>query len=318
MNNNLPEYQHYLSNVVSQPPCKMINANMYGFFVKGEISKIQAYVDSTINKVEMEGVRFKALSPYLMLSFTDIEKMFSTNPAFSNQGWSQETDIIIWIPVAKMVNNKVDHVYFYPAYIVVNNLYALLNGTLIWGFNKYFSNTYEMPAIGEVPEKFSLTVDAFKAFAPDATIAPHTILELALTKKGDSRKVAGFGEILKEAITLLQLSTESVFDFDWNAVKQSLSQLISPQIDQLLFKQYPDGKAENALYQALIHSPSIVDKVHSATIYTHEYQFSIQHLASFPLDQMFGISLQPQKPLLPFNVLFDFSQDAAIEIAKNN
>ncbi|WP_016954851.1 hypothetical protein [Catenovulum agarivorans] len=310
-------YQHYLGNVVSKPPCKMTNANMYGFFIEGQLKQIQAYLDSTLNTVEIENTHFKALSKYLMLTFTDIEKMVSTNPQYKDAGWSQETDIIIWVPVAKIVKHKVDQIYFYPAYIVVNNLYALLNGTLTWGFNKYFSNTFEMPAIGGEPDKFSLTVDAFKTFSADSTLKPHQIFELNMVEKGETKSVSGIAEIIKEAIELISSSTESIFDFDWNAIKQSLHQLVSPEINQILFKQYPDGEAQDALYQAIIHSPSKVDKVHSAAIYTHKYQFNMQHLDSFPLDEMFGISTASQQPLLPFNVLFDFSQDAAIEIAKN-
>jgi hypothetical protein len=49
-------------------------------------------------------------------------------PGFAEQGFMQETDIIIWLSVAKMLKDKVDHVYWYPAFICVNNIHAQING----------------------------------------------------------------------------------------------------------------------------------------------------------------------------------------------
>ena len=66
-----PPYVHFPGSVIAQPPCRMLNANMYGFFVKGELARIQAYLDMTLNTTATDAMRFKALSAYTLLTFTD-------------------------------------------------------------------------------------------------------------------------------------------------------------------------------------------------------------------------------------------------------
>jgi hypothetical protein len=89
---------------------------------------------------------------------------------------------------------------------------------------------------------------------------------------------------------------------------------LSPQIDQLLFKQLPDGSATNAVYQDVLHSPSVIKKFHAGKLYFHEFEFTLNQVDMFPLSDMFGIEVGSQRPLLPFNILFDFNQEAAMSL----
>ncbi len=132
----LPPYAQFPGSFIFNPPCRMINANMYGFFIEGDLDTIQKFIDDTINTVWSEDFTFKALFSSCMLTFTDIESIQPTSKPYVDQGWFQETDIIIWVPVAKVVDDKIDYIYLYPAFICVNNIYALINGRETWGFNK--------------------------------------------------------------------------------------------------------------------------------------------------------------------------------------
>lgn len=104
--------------------------------MKGETSTIQTYLDETLNSVsdgadndsQDSSANYECLSPYVLLTITDIQYIASLAPGFAEQGFMQETDIIIWLSVAKMLKDKVDHVYWYPAFICVNNIHAQING----------------------------------------------------------------------------------------------------------------------------------------------------------------------------------------------
>lgn len=317
---HLPPFIQFPGSVIAQPPCRMLNANMYGFFVKGELQKIQRYIDTTLNCIANSDFRFKALSQYTLLTFTDIENIASKIPKFRDQGWMQETDIIIWLPIAKMVqrddDEKVDHIYWYPAFITVNNIYALINGRETWGYNKYLCD-YQMPNIGDVPNYFSLEVNAFQPFNKDTKMAPHPLLEVNLIEHADEYPLDDFVELVKEAFEILKSDTD-FFDLDINAIKQLMRGFINPQMDQILFKQLPNGDGSKAVYQGVVHSPSIIKKVHSARIYRHEFEVTIHQLDTFPLGDMFGLQPGKHAALLPFNVLMDFDQEPAFEIANNN
>ena len=70
-------YSHFLSNPVAKPPCRMLNANMYGFFVSASEQKMQHYVDVTLNKLANDSTTFNVLGETCLLTFTDIEKISS-------------------------------------------------------------------------------------------------------------------------------------------------------------------------------------------------------------------------------------------------
>lgn len=316
VSSNRPLFSRFPGNVIAKPPCRMTNANMYGFFIKGNTTKIQTYLDQTLNCVPSQTCNYESLSPYVLLTFTDIKNIASLAPGFSEQGSMQETDIIVWLPVAKMVNNKVDHVYWYPAFICVNNIYALINGINTWGYNKYMCD-YTMPDIGADSDNFSISVDAFQPFTPDTKMAKHLLMEVKKVSDGSSNKIGEFLELIKEAFTLLS-AEKSFFNMDKNALKQLLDGFKNPQMDQILFKQFPDGKGENAVYQGVVHSPSIIKKIHSAELYGHEYDVTLHQVDTFRLDEAFGIPLGTQRALLPFNILMDFDQEAAFPLAETN
>jgi len=311
-----PLYARFPGNPVAKPPCRMTNADMYGFFIKGETATIQTYLDETLNSVPDDTCSYECLSPYVMLTFTDIENIYSMAPGFADQGSFQETDVIIWLPVAKMVKGKVDHVFWYPAFICVNNIYALINGINIWGFNKYLCD-YTMPDIGGDPDNFSISVDAMQPFSAETKMANHLLIDVKKVSDGSGNKITEFVELVKEAFSLLS-ADKSFFNTDINALKQLLDGLKNPQIDQILFKQFPDGEGEKAVYQGVMHSPSIIKKIHNAQLYGHEYDVTLHQVDSFRLDLAFGIPLGTQRALLPFNVLMDFDQEAAFALAETN
>lgn len=303
-------YAQFPGRVIGAPPCRMQNANMYGFYVKGDIVNIQRYIDQTVGLVD--GYTFKAISSYCMLSFTDIAQMRSLTPPWSDWGWTQETDVIVWLPVARMKSDKIEHLYWYPAFICVNSPYALVNGREIWGFNKY-QCTCQMPGIGGAPDFFNMTVDAFKTFAPDSPMTTCELFKVERVQTVSENAIDNFFDLVKAGHELLQ-GTADFFAMDGALFKQLLANFIHPQVDQLLFKQLPNGDASLAVYQNVLHSPSLVKKVHSGRLYLHEFQFTLNQVDMFPLNEMFGIALGTQRPLLAFNMLFDFDQEAALAI----
>jgi hypothetical protein len=306
----LPPYAQFPSSIIAQPPCEMHNANMFGFFLAGDLGRIQQYLDQTVGVVP--GYEFKAISRYCMLTFTDIEQIRSTTAPWSTQGYFQETDVIVWIPVARMINGRIDHIYWYPGFICVNNPLALINGRETWGFNKYLCEC-TMPGIGGEPDFFNTVVSAFKRYSPDTPLAPCELFRVELVKKGREDLLTDVLDLARQGAELLH-GTGDGFAIDIDLVRQMVSGLLHPQVDQLLFKQLPSGDATGALYQDVLHSPSVVRKVHNVRLFFHEFQFTLQQVDMFPLDAMFGIALGSQTPVLPFNVLFDFGQEAALAI----
>ncbi|TMO45076.1 acetoacetate decarboxylase [Pseudoalteromonas sp. S4389] len=304
-------YSHFLSNPVAKPPCRMTNAQMYGFFVSACEQKMQAYVDTTLNLLATDSVSFNVLGSSCLLTFTDIEKISSLTPPFSEHGWMQETDIIIWLPVAKMVKGDINHLYWYPAFISVNNIYALINGREAWGYNKYLCE-YQMPSALDDAGRFAISLECFDVFKPDSKLAMHELLTIEQTD-------ASISENLLDNVSRFSKRVADLFDpqvkgIDLALLKQLLEGFIHPQMDQILFKQFPDGEGDKAVYQSVVHSPSVIKKVHQLTLLHNDFKLNVKSLASFPLNDMFGIALGKQSVHLPFYVNMDFDQLGATQV----
>ncbi|WP_240704524.1 acetoacetate decarboxylase [Pseudoalteromonas sp. MEBiC 03607] len=284
---------------------------MYGFFVSACEQKMQAYVDTTLNLLATDSVSFNVLGSSCLLTFTDIEKISSLTPPFSEHGWMQETDIIIWLPVAKMVKGDINHLYWYPAFISVNNIYALINGREAWGYNKYLCE-YQMPSALDDAGRFAISLECFDVFKPDSKLAMHELLTIEQTD-------ASISENLLDNVSRFSKRVADLFDsqvkgIDLALLKQLLEGFIHPQMDQILFKQFPDGEGNKAVYQSVVHSPSVIKKVHQLTLLHNDFKLNVKSLASFPLNDMFGIALGKQSVHLPFYVNMDFDQLGATQV----
>ena len=132
-------------------PLQLKQSEMYGYFVKGDLSKLQATVNTTLNQVAGTRMTLKALSPYVMLTFTRVNHADSSNPVDQAKGWITEVDIVTWIMVGQMdAQGKLAHIYWYPCHIFVDDAMALINGRELFGYPKYLCD-YEIPAAGSEP-----------------------------------------------------------------------------------------------------------------------------------------------------------------------
>ncbi len=283
------------------------DSDMYGYFVLGQLEKLQASVDSTLNVTAAGKLRFQVLSPYVLLTFTRVQHANSEYPSDFNKGWIQETDIITWIMVGQMnAQNKLDRVFFYPFHIWVNDTMALINGRELFGYPKYDCQ-YTMPEPGSDPLGCTLNVKAFQPFSSSTEIAWMPLLEVAaLHTNRPHRPVKDFLELIKEMLEVLK-TLPNFLDISVVGWADLVSMLLVPRIDQIFLKQFPDSSGKKAVYQAILAAPANIDKIHSVKLLGYDYQVTLHDVASFPLAESLGLSLGTQTAILPFNLNFDFS-----------
>lgn len=147
MEKQRPDFIYPQGSMLMHSPLVLNKADMYGFFLKGKLANLQRSIDNTLNQVAGSAMYFKVLSPYVLTTFTQIEKAYSDYPTDRAKGWIQETDIITWVMVGRQDNSsstKISHVYFQPLHIWVNDAMALINGRELFGYPKYLCE-YTMP-----------------------------------------------------------------------------------------------------------------------------------------------------------------------------
>ena len=313
-----PPYIYQGGSVLMHSPLDLMNSDMYGFFVKGDLAKLQASVDSTLNTVAAGRMNFKVLSPYVMLTFTRVSHANSEVAVDKDKGWITEIDIITWIMVGAMDDKgKLSYIYWYPFHVFVDNAMALINGRELFGYPKY-SCIYEIPEAGTPPLRCSVSAEGFQPFSPETEIAMHPLLEVnGKDHGGKDRPIKTWAELIEQAITLF-LSIPDFFNMDAAGWEDIVSLLRNPRIDQIFLKQFPDSAGIKAVYQAILSAPAEINKIHGGSLLGYEYECTLHQFDSFPLAETLGLQLGAQQAILPFNVNFDFSVPPGVELVNNS
>ena len=313
-----PSYLYPGGSVMMHSPLQLKQSEMYGFFVKGDLAKLQRTLDGSLNAVANGRMRFKALSPYVMLTFTRVNHADSAVPVDQAKGWITEVDIVTWVMTGAMdADGKLDHIYWYPCHIFVDDAMALINGRELFGYPKYLCQ-YEIPEQGTPPLRCSVSAKGFHPFSPTTRIAMHPLLEVnAIEKTGLDKPITGVGDLIEQAITLF-LSIPDFFNMDEAGWEDILSLLRNPRIDQIFLKQFPDSAGIKAVYQAIVAAPAEIETVHSGRVLGYEYECVLHAFDSFPLHETLGLRLGAQQAILPFNVNFDFTAMPGEELVDNS
>jgi uncharacterized protein with NAD-binding domain and iron-sulfur cluster len=294
-------------------PLQLKNADMYGFFVKGDLAKLQATLDGTLNAVAGPRMAFKAISPYVLITFTQVNHADSAAPVDHAKGWITEIDIVTWIMVGAMDDEgELAHIYYYPAHIFVDDAMALINGRELFGYPKYLCE-YEINA-----KRCALSAKGFHPFSPETKIALHPLLEVSATQANDGeREIGSLLELIEQAIELF-LSIPDFFNMDVAGWEDIISLLRNPRIDQIFLKQFPDSFGLKAVYQAILAAPATIDKIHGGKLLGHDYEAVLHAFDSFPLNDTLGLKLGAQQAILPYYLNFDFTAQPGEELVDNS
>jgi uncharacterized protein with NAD-binding domain and iron-sulfur cluster len=313
-----PSYLYPGGSVMMHSPLQLKNSEMYGYFVKGDVAKLQHTLDTSLNAVAGQRMRFKALSPYVMITFTRVNHADSAAPVDHAKGWITEIDIVTWIMTGAMdKDGKLEHIYWYPCHIFVDDAMALINGRELFGYPKYLCE-YEIPQEGQPPLRCSVSAKGFKQFSPETRIALNPLLEINAVNPNQQEKVLDdIGDLIEEAIKLF-LSVPDFFNMDKEGWEDIVSLLRNPRIDQIFLKQFPDSAGIKAVYQAIVAAPATIDKLHSVKLLGYDYEATLHAFDSFPLNDTLGLQLGPQQAILPFHVNFDFTAQPGEELVDNS
>ncbi|NYE59688.1 uncharacterized protein with NAD-binding domain and iron-sulfur cluster [Duganella sp. 1224] len=308
-----PSYIYQGGSVMMHSPLQLKNADMYGFFVKGDLAKLQATLDGTLNAVAGPRMTFKAISPYVLITFTQVNHADSANPVDHAKGWITEIDIVTWIMVGAMDDEgELAHIYYYPAHIFVDDAMALINGRELFGYPKYLCE-YEIGA-----HRCALSAKGFHPFSPETKIALHPLLEVTATQaNGAEREIGSLLELIEQAIELF-LSIPDFFNMDVAGWEDIISLLRNPRIDQIFLKQFPDSLGLKAVYQAVLAAPATIDKIHGGKLLGHDYEAVLHAFDSFPLNDTLGLQLGAQQAILPYYLNFDFTAQPGEELVDNS
>ncbi len=317
---NQPSFIYRGGDMLKHAPFQQQNTRMYGFFVEGELNKLQACIDRDLNAVAAGKYHFKPLSNCVMLTFADIQHCYSSNPQDINKGWGVEVDVCFWVPVGNFVvdngKERLDCVYWYTPYIWVNSPIAMVNGRDIYGYPKTIGQI-ELPK-PDAPNHFKIAVNSFKTYTKETESEWNELLNIknlapgaSLTKRWDN-----FIDAAKGIFELAKGEQRVIPDI--NALEQITTLLTEPQLPQIFLKQIPDNHGNKAAYQALLSAPAKVNSFEGGGPLLGDYQIVLQDIASIPIAQDLGIKVGAQPSIFNFWMDFGFEVPAAETLVNNS
>lgn len=314
-----PDFLYPAGSVLMHPPMQMQRVRMYGFWVRGELERLQATVDETLTSVAGGAMRFQVLSPYVLVSFAHMGHAFSTWPTDEAKGWGEETDVVTWVLVGQVNagSRGVDAVFMYPCHIWVDDCMALINGREIYGYTKYMAEC-TLPPPDAPATRFAVAAKGFEPFSPESRLRMHPLLEVTATGEGPHTVLGRLDDLIEQAIELMEADLPGLLALNRQGWEDAVRLLRAHSFEQIFLKQFPDGTGRKAVYQAVVAAPVRVKAVHEVRLLGAEYQCQVHRFASFPLDRSLGLQLGAQPALLPFAVEFDFELPPAHEIHDNS
>ncbi len=289
------EYIYFGGAALPAPPYCCNEARFMSLPCAGDSAAIQNFVDRTLNAATSPG-RYRILSKYVFLAIMAAADTGSVTPPFSAQGTMPETDIGFWIPVTDA--QRPFSVFWYPAYLFVDNWLAVVGGREVWGFPKAWATIEASP--GD-PRDGAIAVStlAVKTLAPKARATMAEIFRLTPGPSAAAGSEPVGDEGLASAIARLLAGDLFV---ELMAVMARLLEAGGaglPGAPMILLKQVRDAASPAAAsYRSVIIADTTITAVAGSPSIKGEHCLTLNDFASQPIAADLGLALGDQ--MLPF------------------
>jgi hypothetical protein len=313
-----PPFIYSPGSPLMHPTLALDQARLYGFWVPGDLEKLQASVDRTLNACSRGEIHFTVLTHYVLLSFAEITHAHSDYPVDLVKGWGKEVDIVAWVMIGGTRPGEVFPTFYaYPLHIWVDDCMALINGRELYGYPKY-ECSYAMPGPDQPPSTFRLAAKGFQPYSMETKLAVHPLIDLNATA-GVTDEPAKDVLAWREGLISCMHETPGFWDTH-PAWRKKFDEWFDffPGVDQIFLKQFPDGSGHRAVYQAIVVASAKVKEIRKLSLLSGRYDLTLHPFESFPLHHTLGWVIGEQQAHCGFYLEFDFEVKEGIELVDNS
>jgi len=313
-------YIRYGGNFLLRQPYAIGGVTGYGFGADGDLAKMQALCDKTLN---LSGdTCYRVISKTVFITFFRMNHLASTIPADAAKGFFGETELNITLLLAagKMLGPIfVPHrLVWHMPYLWVNSNEAMIAGRDVYGFPKQYGDV-TMPLAEGQPAIFSAAGEVLHDFSPQTQGCVQTIISARRTDAETLEFQSPFqtvemavAEFLREAV---RIPNPLLF------AGTALADLTHRHLLALAFlRQLPsivDG--DLACYQSIAEASYDLTKFNGAGFLKGDYEVEIFQHASVPIAAELGFATDPAgnallKPHVCYFADIDFTFNKAKEI----
>ncbi|PKB25272.1 acetoacetate decarboxylase [Novosphingobium kunmingense] len=311
---DLPSYVTRPGEAVHLQPFQCANTQMYGFYLRGDKAAIQQrLVDPVLNTPTDGGITFRAISDLVLLSFAMANRCTSTLAPDSRFGWVPEGSWTLWVPVVTVKRELgievAQSLYFYPAYITVDNSWSVAAGREIYGFPKGYGPV-ELPLQGQHGLRFAASTLVMERYGPDSEGQVRPVIEVTQTEAGTA--AGAVWQDIEDAVgAIAHLLTGSGAHLTLPGLNfaHDLARLArEEEVPGVFLKQFRDvADGSRACYQAIVAAGSFVDRFNGGGLLTGTFEATIADFDSHPIARDLGLAPGAQRLEFPFWVNMDFT-----------
>jgi hypothetical protein len=316
-----PAYIDYSNDYIIPIPGAGDDTYLYCFPIDGTYQNMLNVVDQRLNFSPLnQKVRYFPLSEKMLLVFSDIKKGYTLDPNYKKYGFLEEKALQIFMPIVECTpdankNWVAQRILFFIPYIFIDQPFSLSIGREVFGFEKSLAN-FEMPDSPATANNFQLNAFGFKNFDK---LNPefgkyHPLINSKKTdekiEEGEWKTHNDAWEHIKQHLDTKKQNSE--FSIGLPFIIHELKDLFHKTLPMIFLKQFRDiADPSKACYQAIVEGNGIADAFLGGWFLGHEYEITIEDVASFPIKEDLGL---PDKILVshPFwvhsNLRFDLGK----------
>jgi hypothetical protein len=309
---SLPDYVDYGSLSTVPGPLRCLGATEWGFSLEADHDKLDALCRRVFAETTGGALDLRPLGRHVLLTLGRIDRLVSDVPGFSEMGYSPESQVDIWIPVARVAQRGgqmlAEELLMFMPYIWIDNPISLPSGREMYGYPKAFGWAL-LPEPGA--DETSLGLDVFgmdyhRDEAPsrrplirvERGERVHELADAALTGLID------LGRHLRHVVEGKPENSKLTLTFAADLFRDiragGLRQVYLRQI-----RAIEDGR--KAALQQVTEAPYRILRMRGAPL-EHEYAVTITPLDSHPLTAELGLTSQTTR--WGFRTESDFALEA--------
>ena len=315
----LPRYLARPASVEAQQPGLIAGAKVYSFGFTGDRDAIDATAGKYLNAGTDDGLTYRAVSPVVLATFLDAEKLTSTSDPY---GWLRDRESALWVLLgatyAKGGKQVIERLVWWMPHVWVDTAAAMMTGRGVWGFPKSIGR-FEIPLEPEDKARFVASTRVYKTIAPTTEGVFEPLLSI-------ERRHAGILGDLESIWTDVTSAVEAfagiLHEIGRGAGVPSLGltvdligHLLHREVPIVNLKQFRDAAdGRRACFQALVEGPCRIKTLRGGGLLPGEFSTTIFPCESHPLVDELGLSSETPEVRFAAWVDMDFVAEDGREV----
>ena len=173
----LPEYVELGGRQVWRPPYTARNAEVFGFVIKADHKTLDGLLTKALNEPAGGAVDYRCTHEHILVTFTTIERLASSDPPDRDAGYLPEKEVAVWCLAGDALAGN--RLVWYIPYVFTDSGQTVATGREVYGYPKQIGTFEE-----DYPHKLLYGGDTtvkglgIHPFGPDTESIPRPMISV--------------------------------------------------------------------------------------------------------------------------------------------